>query len=146
MGRLKHREDHGRKKDSYTEAEINCQMGRERLSRNLLFERTFPAILIQDRSEMGRILASTVSQDGWIYLNRDVLLEPAEWEYIIIFQQLHLIFGHFDAERMPNHGYQLDRNRWELACNIYNQRFLSVYKYSIIFFNQKSKCENFFNS
>ncbi len=77
---------------------------------------------------------------GQIYLNTNILLSPEEWAYTIAHLELHLAFGHFDAEKMP--GYEkigLEGTRewmvscnfplWNEACDIYIAKFLDGIKF-----------------
>lgn len=76
------------------------------------------------KKEMGKSTAVIVHGNGYIDLNEDVLLEPEEWFYLLAHQYMHLAFGHFDAENMPESGKGLDLPRWNLACDIVNHQFL----------------------
>ena len=69
-------------------------------------------------------------------VNKDFLQSSDEWIYTIAHCELHLAFGHFDAEKMP--GYEIteiDGNKhwkvscntrlWNMACDIYITKFLT---------------------
>ena len=83
---------------------------------------------------------------GEIFLNKDYRLTPEEWAYAIAHAELHLAFGHFDAERMP--GYEkvsedgskewivsVDNKLWNEACDIYVAKFLDGIKFGRYFGN-----------
>ena len=82
----------------------------------------------------------SVNRYGTICLNKNRLLEPKQWAYVIAHCGLHLAFGHFDAENMP--GYELtkengkkekivdcDKRLWNQACDIYIAKFLADMKF-----------------
>lgn len=92
------------------------------------------------RERIGKDTAAVVDRQGTIYLNRNYLLEPEQWAYVIAHCKLHLAFGHFDAERMPGEEVicpdgrkewkvTADRKLWNLACDIYITKFLSDMKF-----------------
>lgn len=83
---------------------------------------------------------------GEIFINKDFRLTPKEWAYVIAHCELHLAFGHFDAERMP--GYEkiledgskewivsVDIKLWNEACDIYVAKFLDGIKFGRYFGN-----------
>ncbi len=109
-------------------------------------------VIILDRQAMGRGSAAWVRYqekrywrggrrwEGAICLNRDFAMTPAEWAYTVAHCELHLAFGHFDAEKMP--GYEkiaedgtrtwhpsFDARLWNEACDIYIAKFLSDIKF-----------------
>ena len=94
---------------------------------------------IRDKKQMGKNAAVT-DKSGHIYLNRDVLLSEKQWAYVIAHCLLHLAFGHFDAERMPNYEVYLTEKQhgrkqrfdpfvWNMACDISIDRFLTEIKF-----------------
>ena len=75
-----------------------------------------------------------------IKLNKNILLSPKEWAYIIVHNYLHLIFGHFCIEKVPGftkldeNGKEvkvpsLDKSLWNKACDIYIWKFLNDIKF-----------------
>lgn len=81
----------------------------------------------------GRFFMSECPQ---IVLNKDYLLKPEEWVFTIAHCELHLAFGHFDAEKMPGYEEILPDNSrqwkvvcdfrlWNMACDIYIAKFLA---------------------
>lgn len=108
-----------------------------------LFGRLDCDITVCGKDRMGRDCAARVHcTKGWyrysggIYLNKDCPRAPAEWAHIIAHCMLHLAFGHFDAERMPgyfdenkNWRVDCDRELWNMACDIYIEKFLADVKF-----------------
>lgn len=108
-----------------------------------LFGRLDCDITVCGKDRMGRDCAARVHcTKGWyrysggIYLNKDCPRTPAEWSHIIAHCMLHLAFGHFDAERMPgyldenkNWRVDCDRDLWNMACDIYTEKFLADVKF-----------------
>lgn len=108
-----------------------------------LFGRLDCDITVCGKDRMGRDCATRVHcTKGWyrysggIYLNKDCPRAPAEWAHIIAHCMLHLAFGHFDAERMPgyfdenkNWRVDCDRELWNMACDIYIEKFLADVKF-----------------
>lgn len=95
---------------------------------------------ILDNRRMGKGNHYKVFRDGWVILNKDSLLTPKQWAFALAECQLHLAFGHFDADKMP--GYEItkedgttekvvdcDKRIWNLACDIYITRFLGGMKF-----------------
>ena len=75
-----------------------------------------------------------------IKLNKNILLSPKEWAYIIVHNYLHLIFGHFCIEKVPGftkldeNGKEFkvpsfDKSIWNKACDIYIWKFLNDVKF-----------------
>lgn len=128
------------KKISYTE---------EALQTGLTLYRSHPifSLLAGDwrfagKEELGKENAAVVTRDGMILLNKDLYLSPAQWAHVIAHCQLHLAFGHFDAEKIPWYakaGKQKEdltgkiplkeKQLWNLACDIYVEKFLGDIKY-----------------
>jgi len=50
------------------------------------------------------------------------------WAYAMAHCLLHLAFGHFDRQNMPNNGEGLNKRVWNKACDIYIDRFLEDVK------------------
>lgn len=75
-----------------------------------------------------------------IYVNENILLTPKEWAFVIVHCYMHLVFGHFDMDKVP--GYiktnidgtkekipSFDKGLWNKACDIYVNRFLADIKF-----------------
>ncbi|MBR5319108.1 MAG: hypothetical protein IKU46_05895 [Peptococcaceae bacterium] len=73
--------------------------------------------------------AAKVCTNGSVYLNSNCERTPKEWAHIIAHCQLHLVFGHFDIEKVPGKGDRdFNKKVWNQACDIYIARFLSEVK------------------
>ena len=70
-----------------------------------------------------------------VHANTNYYLEPQEWAYALVHCALHMVFGHFDENKLP--GYEIvnadgtkawkpsfDKKFWMAACNLYNSKFL----------------------
>ena len=105
--------------------------------RHHLFGKIYRMRIMLEGGNKNKQHACLVGSDGRILLNPKYryFLTEQEWFYIIVHQYLHLAFGHFDAEKMPD-SYQLAGKRkgvfqeriWALACHLYNMKFLSDMK------------------
>jgi len=96
-----------------------------------LFARMGGEIFFRDKNSMGKKSAACVSSSGYIYLNQDVTLTPEQWAYVIAHCQLHLAFGHFDAEKMPGGQVSCSQYLWNTACDIYIAKFLQDMKFGV---------------
>lgn len=85
---------------------------------------------------LGKEGAARVDSGFRIYLNKQRLLSPSQWAYVIAHCQLHHSFGHFDAKTMP--GYQdasgvwkpvIEKALWNTACDLYIAKFLTDIKF-----------------
>lgn len=95
---------------------------------------------IGNKQTLGANNICIVRSDGRLYANEDISLTPRQWAYVIAHNMLHLAFGHFDAVKMP--GYMItdadgtskrkvDCNPllWNMACDIYVNKFLADIKF-----------------
>lgn len=130
------------KKNIITVKEANLNAGITIINRHPLFSQLHGYKEIRTGKQLGRSCAAIVSSNGYILLNKDVLLTPAQWAYAIAHCQLHLAFGHFDAEKMP--GYLEEKTDdsqakkvhcntrlWNMACDMYIAKFLTDIKFGI---------------
>lgn len=122
-------------------AEENLNKGIEMIKLHPLFSELLGYLYIHDKNKMGKENAALVASDNSIYLNKDCLLEPAQWANAIAHCQLHLAFGHFDADIMP--GYDIEAasdlyykpspsfqpSVWNMACDMYIAKFLYDIKF-----------------
>lgn len=134
-----------------TKAEVN----RENLHAGLSLIHLHPlfgnyiSTYISNKQTLGANNICIVRSDGRIYANEDVALNPRQWAYVIAHNMLHLAFGHFDAEKMP--GYivtsadgtpekKVDCNPllWNMACDIYVNKFLTDIKFGESIHNSSS--------
>lgn len=90
------------------------------------FSRLKGRIIIEDSRKLGKDSVAVVTGDGRIFLNKDELLSPQEWAYAVAHCQLHLAFGHFDADKIPENA---NLYMWNMACDIYISKFLSDIKF-----------------
>lgn len=130
------------KKNIITVKEANLNAGIAFLNRHPLFSQLHGYKEIRTGKQLGRNCAAIVNSNGYILLNKDVLLTPAQWAYAIAHCQLHLAFGHFDAEKMPGYleekkdGSQIKKvhcntRLWNIACDMYIAKFLADIKFGI---------------
>lgn len=123
-----------------TPNEQNLQNGIALHNQNSLFAQLKSSISISNKQYMGKNTAAFVFSNGNIYLNKDCPLSPAQWAYTIAHCELHLAFGHFDADKMP--GFEkinpdgssiwkiaCNKALWNAACDIYITKFLYDIKF-----------------
>lgn len=79
----------------------NLEQGMLLCQNSPLFSRLGGRLHLDDRRTVGNGGAAVVTREGIIFLNQEVLLSPGQWAYVIAHCRLHLAFGHFDGERMP---------------------------------------------
>lgn len=70
--------------------------------------------------------AAHVTGSGQIIVNESYDLSAEEWAYVIAHCDLHLAFGHFDAEKIPTN---CNTYLWNMACDIYVAKFLADIKF-----------------
>lgn len=127
-----------KKKISITEEKLI--EGRKLISQHSLFGKLDGYTYPRGKDFMGKENAAKVDSVGYIYLNKNLLLEPKQWAYVIAHCLLHLAFGHFDADRMPgieienpdgsvSHKVNVNKRLWNLACDIYITKFLQDMKF-----------------
>lgn len=100
--------------------------GMEIIQNHPLFGRMHNIFDAVPKSRIGKNIPAKVNSSGIIYLNKDCDKTPKEWAYIIAHCILHLAFGHFDKERMPENN---NINLWNMACDIYITHFLADIKF-----------------
>ena len=95
------------------------------------------AACVQYKFTAGRAYPKYVAE---IFLNKDYHLSPEEWAYTLAHCELHLAFGHFDANKMPGYDVEepdgaitwkvsCDTALWNHACDIYIAKFLTDIKF-----------------
>ncbi len=115
--------------------EEKLQYGISIIKSHPLFFQLYKQIIIHDKILMGKDCAAYVDSSGYIYLNKDIFLTESQWAYAIAHCELHLAFGHFDADRMPGYTTEqpdgtliktpsFNKYIWNAACNIYIAKFL----------------------
>lgn len=116
------------KKISITEQ--NLLAGLKLIKNHPLFSRLSGGFNISGKEFVGKDNYSIVYPSE-IYFNRNILLQPENWAYIAAHSLLHISFGHFDAQKMPNRGKQLDLYLWNKACDLYIAKFLEDIRFGI---------------
>lgn len=115
----------------------NMEEGLELFEEHYLFGKVYRVNIYQERNRRDDGLACVVVDNGSIFLNGDVKnrLSPGEWFYLIAHQYLHIAFGHFDAEKitgknqsLEESGIRFEEKIWNLACDLYNMKFLKDMK------------------
>lgn len=90
---------------------------------NPLFQ-MIPAVINVKTSHLdGKGSSSCVLKNGNINVNFHANLTSKEWAFVIAHNLLHLIFGHFDKEKIPEDAAFIP-SIWNKACDIYVSRFL----------------------
>ncbi len=68
---------------------------------------------------------AVVDRKGNIYVNTAARATPEQWAYAIAHCLLHLAFGHFDRDSMPDTEEPINKEAWNQACDIYIATFLA---------------------
>ena len=123
MGKKKVRSKSGGKKNIKLE---QLEQGIAFCEKNSLFGRMSGYIRIRDSQTLGKSSTAIVTKYGEILLNQDVSLSLKQWGYVIAHCKLHLAFGHFDKEKMPENCEKL---LWNFACDIFVAKFLADIKF-----------------
>lgn len=133
--------DKTKKKKSQKEINLeNLNAGHRIIWQHPLFGYSFLTSLYNDGRNLGSKSIACVTSQGKITLNENITLSPKQWAYVIAHNKLHIAFGHFDADKMP--GYTItDENGkkikkvdcdlllWNMACDIYVDKFLADIKF-----------------
>ena len=115
-------------KKHQTDAEIALDEGIRLIYKNPVFA-SMRINFHEKNWKVGTESAAKVCANGRVYLNSNCERTPKEWVYIIAHCQFHLIFGHFDKEKVPGKGNrEFNKKVWNQACDIYIARFLSEAK------------------
>lgn len=111
----------------------NLEGGRKQIRENDTFLSIASMTGVEEERKMG--VPCKVEQDGKVYVDANILLEPEQWAYVLIHARMHLVFDHWNAEKMP--GYKRAKNGcekwvadcnirlWNLACDLYISRYLA---------------------
>lgn len=105
-----------------------------------LFGNLAGSLQIRDQRLLGKNGAAVTDSRGTVSLNKDLLLSPKEWAYVIAHCRLHLAFGHFDADQVPGytetdsdgqtiHRPYFNKQTWNMACDLYIAKFLADIKF-----------------
>lgn len=73
--------------------------------------------------------SAVVDKHGAVYVNTSVRLSAKQWAYTLAHCLLHLAFGHFDKDNLPQSG-SFQKAVWNKACDIYITRFLADIKFA----------------
>lgn len=106
--------------------EARLRKGIAIIKQHPLFSSLSIGLDIDDRKSMAKGVSAISYESGDVRLNLNENHTPKEWAYIIAHAMLHLCFGHFDKEKMPEN---CDRNLWNVACDIYITKFLADIKF-----------------
>lgn len=109
--------------EKISRTEQNLNSGLFIIKNHPLFSRLSGQLLPVGKDTLGKNSYAVVNP-GRVLLNRSVLLDQNEWAYVAAHSLLHLAFGHFDADRMPEQGKGIDLYLWNKACDIYIAKFL----------------------
>ena len=131
MGKKKVRSKSGGKKNIKLE---QLEQGIAFCEKNSLFGRMSGYIRIRDSQTLGKSSTAIVTKYGEILLNQDVSLSLKQWGYVIAHCKLHLAFGHFDKEKMPENCEKL---LWNFACDIFVAKF--IYRFTREIFSRRGK-------
>lgn len=134
------KKDKNEQKDRRPQSEKNLDQGIAVFKRHPLFSRLKGYVMTEDNRTMGKGVDYKVSGNGRIFLNKNSLLAPRQWTYILAHCHLHLAFGHFDAEKMPGYAVEdgegekrwivdCDKRLWNLACDVFIAKFLKDIKF-----------------
>lgn len=94
------------------------------LQRHPLFSQLKGTIIPKASHLSSKKSIACVTKSGDIFANLSANLDAPEWAYVFAHNLLHLAFGHFDKDKMPQTArvYPLV---WNKACDIYVTRFLT---------------------
>lgn len=81
----------------------------------------------------GRGSIACVTKNGNIYVNTSAGLKADEWAYVLAHNLLHLAFGHFDQDKIPQ-SEEYYPSVWNKACDIYVARFLQDIDFGLSLF------------
>ncbi len=98
--------------------------GYDLLCTNPLFAQLLGTVIARTSHLSERTSIACVTKKGDIFVNSNVELAANEWSYVLAHNLLHLAFGHFDREKMPE-GVEDHPLVWNKACDIYVTRFLA---------------------
>lgn len=118
-----------RRKYYYREEEIpkslaSLYSGFDILQSHPLFSQLKGTIITKTSHLNGKNAIACVTKNGEIFVNAAVRLDAMEWAYVLAHNLLHLAFGHFDKNKMPQTAH-CDPFVWNKSCDIYITRFLA---------------------
>lgn len=118
-----------RKKYYYNENDIPKELlalynGYDILCRHPLFSMLDGTIIPKGSHLNGKGSIACVTKFGDVFVNITAKLSAEEWAYVLVHSLLHLAFGHFDKDKMPDEPVFLP-SVWNKSCDIYITRFLA---------------------
>lgn len=130
--------------------QTNLDSGLQMIQQHPLFGTLYGKISYKTQKQMGKQTAAYVCSNGIICVNKDCMLNPKQWAYVLAHCYLHLAFGHFDSDKIPGYesqdvqGHTIRRNPfdvflWNEACDIYISRFLEDIKFGEPLYNATSQ-------
>ncbi len=114
---------------------VNLERGIELVQNYWLFQDAPPIdVSICGEKELGK--RASVLRGGIVYANRGKMLSPEEWAYILALQLLHEVFNHDEFyARMAETGEAFAQTfqpyLWDLACRMYNAKFLENLRFGM---------------
>lgn len=116
------------KKYYYRNEDIPIEMlsliqGFDILEKNPLFCQLKGEIYPRTSHLKGKDSIACVTRNGDVFVNIGAGLEADEWAYVLAHNLLHLAFGHFDRDKIPQ-TEEYYPSIWNKACDIYVARFL----------------------
>ena len=128
----------------------NLESGLQLIQRHPLFGHLYGTLSYKNQQQMGKQTVAYVCSNGTICINKDFVLNPKQWAYVIAHCYLHLAFGHFDSDKMPAYESMdsqsniirrnvFDAFLWNEACDIYIHRFLEDIKFGEPLYNAMSQ-------
>lgn len=124
------------RKDNLSEKEKNIVTGFDIMDSTHFFKDLKGYFSISSSQVSGKKAYAVVDKYGYIYLNPNIMLPAENWAYIMAHCLLHLAFGHFDKDKMPENA---DIKIWNKACDIYITRFLQDIKFGVAIFNDPAQ-------
>ena len=103
---------------------VNLYTGFDILDEHPLFSQLDGNIETKTSHLCNREGIACVTPNGNIFINAAACLPPSEWAHVLAHNLLHLAFGHFDKDRMPQES-EIYPHVWNKACDIYVARFLA---------------------
>lgn len=116
--------------DDIPQAERSFLNGYRLIESHPLFRMLSGDIYLKSKQNMLDKGACVLEGNGKIYVNINSKLDPDQWAYTVAHALLHLAFGHFDKENMPEDiAEEGNAAYWNKACDIYITRFLNDIKF-----------------
>ncbi len=124
------------RKDNLSEKEKNIVKGFDIMNSTHFFKDLRGYFSVSASKVGGKKAYAVVDKYGYIYLNPNAMLPAENWAYIMAHCLLHLAFGHFDKDKMPEN---VNIKIWNKACDIYVTRFLQDIKFGGAIYNDPAQ-------